>query len=295
MSTTLNIDKDLVPGSSIKFEVNMSMYGEESDDLLIPMNVPKACPLVNKLKGIDVKIENREKIKTGNNRSFGFSKFKKKEDISANRYKLLVVLDANKVPGSLDTDDEVQLSCADAFGASQPLGTILGSHRSKKNYLYLSVSKSDYPLVDLDTSTTGTVTEVKKKIKVKNVTISVPQKFMDGLVAEKPPGSAKKGMVEDIIIFAYKQFEGKNKTSIKHKLMVNDDPVNAKNPPARSDIIDYRGKKSYSKDFIINDENGRNVIGYIAVARYTYDGESWQGEWLQKDSNKNVLWGKAVK
>ena len=290
--STISIDKDLSAGEEIKFRLEVTLFGETVEDIF-DLLVPNAPHLVSKLKGIRAKVENKDEYRTGNNKSYGFNKFKKfNEPLSTNRYKFLVVLNANKVPGDLAPEDEVLITCAEAGFTNVP-AVVLPSNSKRKNYLYLSIHNDYPPSKNLDTNTTGTVVEVKKKIKKKKITVSVPKEFMNSLVSEKPTSPPKKGNVEDIIIFSYKQFDGPNKSSIKYKLMVDNSEVNLKNAPTRSVVSDYREKSSYSKLFNLNDENGNKIICYIAIARYTYDGENWNGEWLQTNSSDEVIWGKA--
>lgn len=289
--STISIDKDLAAGEGVAFRLEVTLFGETVEDTF-DLIVPNAPHLVSRLKGIKATSENKDEYRTGANKSYGFNKYKKKEDISTNRYKLLVVLNANKVPGDLAPEDEVLINCAEAGFTNVP-AIVLPSNSRRKNYLYLSVNKSNTPSSNLDTNTTGNITEIKKKIKKRKVTVTVPKEFMKSLVSEKPTTPPQKGNVEDIIIFAYKQFDGPNKSSIKYKLMVNDSQVNLKTPPTRSTILEYREKSSYSKLFNLNDENGSKILCYIAIARYTYDGDDWKGEWLQTNSSDEVIWGKA--
>jgi len=43
------------------------------------------------------------------------------------------------------------------------------------------------------------------------------------------------------------------------------------------------------------DSEGKNVQLYVAIARYTYNGTSWDADWLQKDENGNAIWGRVTK
>lgn len=290
--STISIDKDLSAGEEIGFRLEIKLF-EEEVDTTFDMFIPNAPHLVSKLKGIKVNVESKDEYRTGDNKSYGFNKYKKfNQLISPNRYKLLIVLNADKVPGDLATEDEVLINCAEA-GLTNVPAIVLPSNSSRKNYLYLSVSASALPSSNQDTNTTGNVTEVKKKVKKKKITVNVPKEFMKSLISEKPTTPPQNGNVEDIIIFAYKQFDGPNKSSIKYKLMVNDAEVNIKNPPNRSTVLEYREKSSYSKLFNLNDKDGSKIICYIAIARYIYDGNDWKGDWLQTNASNEVIWGKA--
>jgi len=43
------------------------------------------------------------------------------------------------------------------------------------------------------------------------------------------------------------------------------------------------------------DSEGKNVQLYVAIARYTYNGSSWDADWLQKDENGSAIWGRVAK
>ena len=287
----LSIDRNLDPGQNIEFQLALTLFGEEVYDVL-SLTVPNAPTLVNKLKNIEMRVSNRDKYIFGNNKRFSFVKYKKFGDVSPSRYKFLMVLASDKNVGDLAPDDEVVINCPDA-GFVNVQGIILADSNKRKKFVYASINKNIQPLTNQDLNTSGTVQEYRKKIKIRDITVSVPQDFLKTLVSEKPTTPPKKGNVEDIIIFAYKQFNGPNKSSIKYKLMINDSEINLKNPPIRTQVLQYRGQRSYKKSFTLNSENGERVLCYIAIARYTYDGEEWKGEWLQTNDSDEVIWGRA--
>lgn len=292
MANEVSFERDINPGDKIFFRVDIDLYGENVARQF-EFIAPKAPKLITKAS-IRLKIEDASQIKTGTNKSFSFNKYWRKANIDASNYILLIRLDNDKVPGSLDTNDIVRIDSSDAaIGLNNVTGTVLRLNKKRPNYLYLSVSRSNEPASTDPTAATGSIVEVKKIILKKKFTVSIGDKFIESLLAEKEPGTPVKGDSEDIIIYAYKQFNGKNKASIKKKLMSNGDEIDDKIPPPRSDVIEYRGKGSYSKTFSINEEDGEKVICYASVARYTYDGESWSGEWFQTDDSNKTIWGKA--
>ena len=292
MSNNLSLDKNLIPGQTVEFLVQMTIFEDDVDNEL-QLIVPQAPPLVNKLKGIKLKVQNRDKYKTGTNKTFNFNKYKEKEDISNNRYKLLLVLTNPKGVGDLASEDDVIINCAEA-GFTNVQGVVLPANSKRKNYVYLSVNKSNRPPVSIDTNTSGTVQEYNKKIKIRDVTVELPEALTKSLISEKPTTPPQKGNVQDIVVFAYKQFNGSNKSSIKYKIMNDDEKeIDLQNPPTRSDVHDFIGKKSNKKSFTLNDEKGEKVLCYIAIARYTYGGNEWKGEWLQTNNSGNVIFGRA--
>jgi hypothetical protein len=290
--SNISLDKNLIPGQKVEVLLRMTIFGEEVEDTL-NIETPQAPPLVNKLKGIKLKVENRDKYVVGNNKTFNFNKFKKIENISNTRYKFLMVLTNSKGAGDLAADDDIIINCAEA-GFTDVQGVVLPGNSKKKNYVYASISKNNLPSKDLDTNTSGTIQEYKKKIKIRDITVELPESLTKSLVSEKPTTPPQKGNVQDIVIFAYKQFSGSNKSSIKYKLMnSSEQEINLKNPPARVDIVEFVGKKSNKKSFTINDEKGEKVLCYIAIARYVSDGNGWKGEWLQTNESGEVIFGRA--
>lgn len=282
----LSIPEKLNPNSKLDLELEVIMFGESVSYSFPSITVPKAAPLMSKVKGLNLKMENRERLLTGNNKSFSFNKYKIMEDISQNRYKLLLVLTAEKIPGDLAVNDDVAIN---GSGLNNVVGIVLSIKDAKRNYVYLSVNKSSKPNVQNG----GTITEINKRVSVKDVRVVLPDTVIEGLVSEKPRTSAEKGNIRDIPIFAYKQFNGKNTAAIKYKLMNNDKEINLKSPPVIADVVDYIGRKTYDKSFKINDEAGQNILCFVAIARYIYDGTKWNGEWLQINSSKDVIWGRA--
>lgn len=290
--SNISLDRNLVPGQEVEVLIRMTIFGEEVEDTIkfIP---PPAPPLVNKLKGIKLRSENRDKYQTGNNKTFNFNQYLKKENISENRYKFLMVLTNPKGVGDLASEDDVIINCAEA-GFTNVQAVVLPGNSKKKKFLYVSINKASQPSSNKDLSTSGTVQEFKKKIKIRDITVELPDSLIKSLVSEKPTSPPKKGNVEDIVVFAFKQFNGPNKSSIKYKIMNNDEKVlDLQTAPPRSDVVEFIGKKSNKKSFTLNDEKGEKILCYIAIARYTYDGENWKGEWLQTNESNNVIFGKA--
>ena len=286
----ISLDKDLTPGEKVEFDLELTIFGETLSRQ-ISFLVTNAPPLANKQSDkLKLTVENKDEYSTGNNKSYGFNKFKKfTTNISPTRYKFLVILNSDKIPGDLSPEDDVLITCAEAGFTNVP-AVVLPSENKRKNYLYLSISTANQPSKTSDTSTVGTVTEVKKRIKKRKITVNAIC-FRNTLVSKSVP--LKKGSVEDIIVFAYKQFEGENKASIKYKLMGDDSEINLKTPPVRSKVAEDRGKYTKTKMFKLNDENGSKILCFVAIARYTYDGDNWKGEWLQTNEENNVIWGRA--
>jgi hypothetical protein len=295
----ISLDSNLNPGNYIEFMIEMNIFGEEVDDVL-NFTVPQAPPLMNKVKGIKLIVENKDEYKLGNNKTFNFNKYYKKENVSSGRYKFLMVLTNPKGVGNLAPDDDVIINCSDA-GFTDVNAIIMRVDNQKKNYVYVSIDKDIQPSPTSDSTTSGTVQEYKKKIKTRKVTVQLPPSIIGDSKTGKVPSlisevstPPKKGNIEDIVVFTYKQFNGPNKASIKYKLMDDSESeINLKNPPPRSDVVKFRGKESHSKSFTLNDEKGEKVLCYVAIARYRYDGDNWKGEWLQTNDSDNVIFGKA--
>lgn len=290
----VSLNKDLEPEDKVTFRLEIILFGEEVDDTF-DMVVPRAAVLMSKQKNIIMKAEDREKYipKTGPGTNYNFSKYRISDNnISNNKYRLLTVLNNEKKAGELEVGDEVLITCANL---NQVPAVVVAGESKRKNYVYLAVSKSQTisPASNLSGNANGTFAEIKKKQKIRKITVSLNKSILNDLIAKKVANSLTKGNVEDILIFAYKQFNGVNKSSIKYKLMNNDAVVNLKEPPQHSAVVEWRSKTSAEKNFIINDEEGNKVLCYVAIARYIYDGSKWVGEWLQVDKDGDVIWGQA--
>lgn len=290
--SSLSIDKNLDPNKEVTIKIDMSFfgYGKEMEFTFI---TPNAAPLLSRIDTIRLKNEKGpEKEKTKG--SYTFTKYAKGVDINKDFYKLKLYLTNAKQANQLEPGETIN------FVASNPSGPLAALHNKNfqiikdtnkdPKYIYLRVQKTFQPTTPQG-SANGTLQEITGTIKTRKYTITVPENVIKGLIAEKLP-TVKDGMMEDIVIFAYKRFKGGNSADVKKKLMLNNNDVNEKEPPARSDILEYRGKKSYSKTFEINDKE--NFLFYIAIARYTYNGTGWTKEWVQTNSLDQAIWGKAT-
>lgn len=290
----VSLNKDLEPKDKVTFRLEVTLFGEEVDDMF-DMVVPRAAVLMSTQKNIRMKAEDREKYipQTGPGKNYNFSKYRiSNNNIGSNKYRLLTVLNNEKKAGELEVGDEVLVTCANL--TQVPAVVVAGASKRKK-YVYLAISKSQTisPSSNTAGNANGTFAEVKKIKKIRKITIELNKSVLDDLMAKKVGNSLSKGNVEDILIFAYKQFNGVNKSSIKYKLMNNDAIINLKNPPQHSAVVEWRRKTTAEKDFTINDEEGNKVLCYVAIARYIYDGTKWNGEWLQTDKDGDVIWGQA--
>jgi hypothetical protein len=290
--SNISLDKNLVPGQEVEVLLRMTIFGEEVEDT-IKIPVPQAPLLVNKLKGIKMTVAIKDRLIGGDNRVFNCNAYKNKKSLSENRYLLYVRLNSNKKKGELQPDDKVIINFPGA-GLNSVQGVRTKQNKELKNAVHFSVNKDFSPNPSSSTTISGTVQELERKIKQRDITVELPDGLLKTLVSEKPTSPPKKGNVEDIVIFAFKQFNGPNKASIKYRIMDGDEKeINLKNPPPRSDVVQFVGKKSKTKSFVLNDEKGEKVLCYIAIARYIYDGENWKGEWLQTNNSGNVIFGKA--
>ena len=293
----LSIPEKLNPGDTINLGLSVVLFGESLSWEFSNIKIPKSPPLMSKVDGIKLIVEDKDTSITSGNKSFNFTKFSVMSNISQNRYRLLLFLQNNKNIGELNPRDNVLITIP--TNTSHTLhnaeGEVLNIKTGKKNYVNISlpISKKPNGTAPNGSQIAGAVTEVKKKIQVRSITISYPKAVLDQMVSEISGKSPKSGDIEDIPVFAYKQFNGENKASIKYKLMIDDSEINLKKPPQRSDVFADRGKLSRKKDFTINDDKGNKVLCYVAIARYTYDGDKWEGEWLQVNKEKEVIWGRA--
>lgn len=294
---SLTIGRKLNPNEELNLGIQVSLFGEQVEAIFDPIVVPRACPLMSKYSNIKLKVENKTKTITGDNKVFNLTKYRKIGNAGKNKYKLRLIISNNKSIGDLAPDDNVIITCSNA-GLNNVPAIVLNSD-GKLNYVDLAINNS-YNLNNNSGNGPGTVTEVQKKIKEQDITVSLnmgdPKKSFANtyLVAEKSIKTLKKGNVEDIIIYAYKQFKEGTRSTTKYKLMINDEEINLKTPPKKNDIIEYQKTPDvYKKSFKVNDAEGQKILCYVAIARYIYNGTSWEGEWLQTNASNEVIWGQA--
>lgn len=288
--SSLSIDKNLDPNKLIRFRVDMSFFGYEKT-MEFDFETPNAAPLLSRIENITLKNEKGpEKEKTKGN--YGFSKYAKGANIGGSFYKLKILLNSAKQANQLEPGETINFVSSDPKLAqlNNKNFKVIKDTNKDARYVFLRVSNSFQP-TQASGNASGSLQEITGSVKTRKYTVSIPKEVLDGLVTEVLPGPKRGGMMEDIPIFAYKRFKGNNSAAVKRKLMVNDNEVNDKNPPDRNDVIKYRGQKSYSSNFTINDKE--NFIFYVAIARYVYDGETWKKEWVQTNSSDEAIWGKA--
>ena len=291
--SSISIDKPLSPGQKATFVVDMAFYGY-SKKMEFTIEAPNAAPLLSRVDNIVLESkEGPPKDKTKGN--YGFSRYEVKSNITNTTfYRLLIKLNNAKVANQLQPGDKINFISSDPKLAAlnNKNYEIIKDSNSNKNYVMLKVNRSDRPTQNI-ANASGSLQEITGTIKTRRYTVTIPNKVFNGLISERIPGkAAKEGMVEDIPIYAFKRFKDTNKASIKRQLMINENEINEKIPPDRSDVLDFRSKKSYSNLFDLGEKN--KFIFYVAIARYIYDGEKWTKQWVQTDSSDNVIWGKAV-
>jgi hypothetical protein len=291
--STINIDKNITPGDKVIFQVSMDFYGY-GETREFSFTAPAACPQVNKLNNIYLNTKQLNDVKVPS-KPYSFSKYIKSTKVDKNNYRLKIYMDSLKNANELKPGEKVRLVSSNSRLAQLTNREYIiikpDNNSSNPRYVHLKVN-NNYQPTQVSGNANGTLTEGSVTVKQKRIRVTVPESVFKGLVKKVVPGSPKKGDVDDIIVYAYKQFEGKNSAAIKKKLMVNDNEVNEKTPPSKSAVNDYRKNPSYSKDFKL--EQNKTILCYISIARYTYNGTSWEGEWLQTNQLGQAIWGRAV-
>ena len=291
--SSISGDKRLAPGQDATIIISMSFFGF-SKDMEFKFKVPNAAPLLSRVDNITLDTKpGTPKEKTKGN--YPFSRYEKGGAAGNGFYKLKIRLNKQKDANELIPGEKVNLSSSSpALAALHNKNyEVIPDSNKNKNYVYLRVPNADQPTSNSG-AVTGSLQEITGVVKTRRYTVTIPNKVFNGLISERIPGKqAKEGMIEDIPIYAYKRFRSTNTASVKRKLMNNTDEINEKQPPDRNVVAnDFRGKKSYSRDFILNGED--KFIFYVAIARYIYDGEQWTKQWVQTDSSDRAIWGKAV-
>lgn len=291
----ISIDKPLTPGQTATFIVDMSFFGYSRQESF-KIKVPNAVPLMNKVNNILVTSKrgvDKEKTKG----DFAFNRYVKKGN-SGDFYTLAVRLVNPKQANELKPGDEINFKSTDPklINLNTKNYNVIANNNKNKSYVYLKVSKLDQPNPTSASAANvsgSSLQEITGTVKTRKYTVTLPNKVFNGLIAETIPNEpVTKGMVEDIPIYAYKKFQGKDSASVKRKLLNNNDDINEKEPPNRVDVISFRNKRSYSNEFVVDEED--KFIFYVSIARYIYDGDGWKKQWLQKNASRETIWGKAV-
>lgn len=291
--SSISIDKPLAPGQKANFTIDMTFYGY-SKTMEFTIEVPNAAPLLSRVDNIVLESkEGPPRDKTKGN--YGFSRYEVKSNIANTTfYRLLIKMNNAKIANELQPETKINFRSNDPKLAQLNNNDyeIIKDNNSNRRYVMLKVNRTHRPTQNI-ANASGSLQEITGTIKTRRYTVTIPNKVFNGLISERIPGRvAKEGMMEDIPVYAFKRFKDTNKASIKRKLMTNGSEINEKIPPDRNDVLDFRGKKSYSNLFDLGEEN--KFIFYVAIARYIYDGEKWTKQWVQTDSSDNVIWGKAV-
>lgn len=298
--SNLTIGKDLSPGDKVTFRIKSEFYGRVvSSDL--KFIVPEACHLISKVDNIfyTKKIVATKKIDPT---VFNVVNYAKGGAIGSSHYRLKLTLETSKNVNDLnpseskvrlDSGPSGKLAQLDYDTCSQVFQIIPVPGNSNKKIIHLKVPNSLQPTTASGSVVNTTLNEIIKTVKVQEFTVSVPSTIHKNLISKKPPGAPKKGAVEDLVIYAYKRYDKDDDASIKKKLMYNEDLIDESTPPDHSLALNYRLKNSYSKTFDINNE--KNIEFYISIARYSYNGTAWVGDWLQKNNSGNTIWKRAAK
>lgn len=289
----ISIDKPLTPGENATFVIDMSFFGY-SKEVEFKIKVPRAAPRLNKVNNILVtnrRGADRERTKG----DYGFSRYVRGENIRGPFYILKVRLNNLKDANQLSPGDLINLSSTDPKLAA--LNTknyeVLDNNNKNKRYVNLRVNIADQPTPTSASVSGSSLQEITGIFRTRRYTVSLPPKVFRGLISERIPGKGlQKGMVEDIPIYAFKRFKGQAVASVPRKLMNSGANINEKVPPDRNQVTAFIGKRSYFRDFIVDNEE--KFIFYVSIARYIYDGEKWNKQWVQTNASKNAVWGKAV-
>lgn len=277
----------------------MEFYGF-SETREFQFEAPRACPQLNKLNNIYLEKKIVKDLKVAP-KSYGFQKYQKGGAIGDNHYRLKILMNSGRNANELKPGEKVSLTTTDA--KLLPLNTSgnvskqwnvvkPNDNNNSARTVHLRIHKDYVPTQNSGVVSNSSVTEIVRVVREQRLKIIPPDTVFNGLIKEVVIGDPKKGDVEDIIIYAYKQYEGRNSARAVRKLMINDQDIKEKEPPERQTVLEYRKKRSYSKDFTIDEK--KNIICYISIARYTYDGQKWVGEWLQQNKVGQAIWGKAI-
>lgn len=294
----ITIDQDLNSGDRIEFFVQAQFFGYP-DKLIryFKLKVPKAVPIINT---VDIKLKkgNVTEDYLVSNYQIGFSEYRVvTSTIGGPYYQLKLKLGSAKRRKSLKEKDTVQIN-------SDTLTNLTGNYKiiqAKDNntndrILWLKIPSTDTTPANSGSGLslgTNKVVEVESLVLMQKYTVTVPKKdIFDNLIKEISTPVPTEGNVHDVLIFSYRQFDGRNIAGANKKLMIDDTDVNNETPPSYADIDGYKNVRSYEKNFVLQD--GENVICYVAIARYIYKNDEWVGSWLQLNQKNRPIWARAA-
>jgi hypothetical protein len=141
-------------------------------------------------------------------------------------------------------------------------------------------------------------------IKKNQVSVKTDASIVDGLV--------KVGNVHDILVFAFKQYDGSLNSKVK-RYYLKDVPEKNNNFIVRDEPLDYsqakqlffnnNKQKSNFSTVRFDPKEGKKFIIYATVVRYIRTGQEWSplqrdGElpngWLQLNTENTAIWGRAI-
>lgn len=290
------IVKGINPQEKIDVIFQGVLFGEPVKTAGITIVAPPAIPRINT---IDTTFEFKEvNAKESVGQSFGFYEYRQP---NAMRDQKLVKLYFNtKTPKNrLKVGDRVQfiVSSGNASPLNNQYAKVESSGALNDGKIWIKFKLNN--TVDLDPNASSVSSSVSKVREIElarknQFTISIPSAVYDGLVRKQEKTSIQESTwaVRDIPIYAYRNYDGKLKSTDKLLYMHNSANVGPDPVGWSSDINDYY-VKSYTKLFDITEKD--KYLFYVTVARYIKSGNEWTGSWLQTNSAGKPIWSKAKK
>ena len=276
-------------------------YGENPSSIAFNIDVPKACPLISKTN-IELKVKaSTDEVERNGATVFPFNYYSKLTLSKKNFYKIRLRLGQKKDRGSLKIGDKVLIDVPGGSPLSNLDGQvfpIIASGPTSNNEAFivdLEIPNSTVVSQVRGSVTNSTLTEDYAIKKFKQFEITITKNVFDNLINVRSPlKGTLVSQVMDIPIYVYKNFEGQNSAKEPRLLFLNNTEINEKAPPDWSqNLVDaYLVGNSYKKR--LRSDEKRNFLFYVAIARYRYANNKWNGKWLQVNKENKAIWGKAV-
>lgn len=354
MATPINLDKKIQPGEDkqYQFRINLTIGELNAVSNVFTLNSIKAAPRMSKIDSnfnYDIVIRNGDTLSTSRNWYFDRFQVRKSSEVPGEnesvkylQIRIPVLLNLNFEFLKKNADIKFQTSTSNQLnGIDNFPGKIFSVRESiDKNSWIVSIQllkRGDQNPWNQMNSSGKTLNELKlntginligtdklivmenERVATKNTfEISMAQSIVDTLIKKISVDNNKntrQGSVQDIIVYAYEQYDGSRNSKVKRKYLTNgttanpdsDGDPNVTNDPnelSYEDIKKYNllnnGEQKSNFEVKFNPRKGKKVIIYATIIRYAYASDlkgssQWVGEWLQTNQDDQPIWARAVR
>lgn len=300
MARKLSISKydngDLIKSNdSISFKIKCTLYGRESQSSFLKFKVPPYPKLITKSKlTFTKKIESIIEYDNNNVHRPSSCKVYRQQPKSISNTKYNADFLLTSPPKTIAVNDNLIFTASPSSVLSPLNNYLLQVISVSGKQLYTTILGSN-PIGPQTYSLVPSVNSVREKLTNNKKTLYT-------FKIDNSNNRINKPTVKDVLVFTFTRTqESANTTQQKYLLkgnLVKQNElisVSEKTPPNYLDI-EYATLEANLNGGLATatTQDGLTVVNiYAAWARYFYINNAWTGEWLQVDSNNNVIWGKA--